>query len=127
MSTLKFRELKEADLVYIKRWGPGFQNIVVTSGYVIVNKYEIPLLIGYLFPTEAKFGFIESFIANPSISKELRRNSIKSMIYSLLTRAKTLGLKMVVASPTVDSLTRQFLDKGFNLYPRKADYVWKEI
>ena len=121
------RNMTDLDTKYMKYWGNGAECLQPTCGYVYVNKEDIPVLVAYLLHCQNGIAFLSSIAASPIISKEDRRNYLKSMVQYLVDKARKIGCKRLVTTPTVDSLTRLFVDSGFTLYPRKADYLWKDL
>jgi hypothetical protein len=127
MSTTFLRPMSEIDRIHLRYWQNGAQALNPICGYVLVNKEDIPQLVAYLLPCPNGVAFIASIIASPFLSKDDRRKYLKTMVQYLLDQARSMGCVRVITTPTVDSLTRLFSDSGFTLYPRKADYLWKDL
>lgn len=94
-------------------WPPLPLNFLSQNG-VIVSKYGIDVAAGWIYSTDCDACWLENYISNKQVTKELRVGSIEYLIETMLERARDMGFLAALSSVKNPNLINKLLSAGFD-------------
>lgn len=102
------RQFYPDDYNQIKEWFLAHNIEAIPKELLPINGLIVDgLAAGFLITTDNGVGILEFFISNPKSDSGLRDTALDLIIEGLLERAKTLGLKFVMARTDHDAVKRR--------------------
>lgn len=84
------------------------------------------IVAGFLFLTNSKLGFMDSFISDPRATKEARGAAIEQIMEAIIRDARELGLHALAGSICVPSLAAHVTRCGFTMIPN-CQYTYRKV
>lgn len=107
----------------IRRLGPnaGDVSLIPPTGFVADD-----IVAGFLYVTNSKLGFIDSFVSDPTSAKEARRVAIIEIMGAIVADAREMGLHALTGAISVASLAATVKSCGFTVLPN-CSYVYGKV
>ncbi len=84
------------------------------------------IVVGFLYLTQSKQAFMDSFIGDPRASKEARAAAIHDIMGAIVVEARELGVRMLVGAISIPSLAAHVKRCGFTVLDN-CHYVYGRI
>lgn len=121
------RLFEKSDLITVNDWlrERDHKHTLLMEDLPELGFIEPEIAVGFLAQAECKTCFLEGFVTNPKILKELRFDAVAKIIEALLKQAKRLNFKRVIGLTHNESLIRHAYNQGFEF--RQAATLMKGI
>jgi len=135
---LNIRKLKESDwdtLTELWNMWPEWKNNFPTkellpengTGGYIVEKGNVPIVVGFLYTTNSKVGWVEWIVSNKSYREEDRKQALELLINGIEYVAKNSGCSIILSIARNKGLINTFKDLKYTVDDNPSFEVIKKI
>jgi len=97
-----------------------------TTGIIIYDIDNTPVLAGWVYKTDSSFGLIEFTIVNPNIKGLQRDLAFDVYMESVVKYSKDLGIKTLFTSLSNQSLLKRFIKAGATISDNGVtNLIWR--
>ncbi len=105
------RDLEQLNRWYDLRHCPKVDNSLLPGVGFIADE----MAAGFLYQTDSSLCLLDGYVSNPLTYKEDRDKALNCITQALLTEAKRLGFKKILAFTTVEAIATRAMINGFHL------------
>lgn len=110
---MRFIEL-DKDYDVISSWWKSYKFPVIPREALPKNGFIIDeTCAGFIYSTDSSISWLEFVVANPSLSKEERKQGLQKLLLGLTGLAKELGYSIIFSSVNHSSLMERYKEVGF--------------
>ncbi len=84
------------------------------------------IVAGFIFLTNSRVGFIDSFVSDPRATKEARGAAIEEIMGAIVKDAREMGLHALAGSICIPSLAAHVERCGFSMIPNCV-YAYRKV
>lgn len=96
------------------KWAPIPEDLLPQTGYIIWQELQ-PLVSGFVYMTDSKFGVLEWVLANPESDTIKRREALDLLITTLVSAAKEKGCTCLFTTAEHPGLIERYKTHGFTV------------
>ena len=121
------RPYVDTDYPEIVNWHMAWEKPTPPQHLLPKNGFIIPeVCAGFLYLTDSSLGIIDIYICNPKVPKYERNKYLNILTTEILTLAKQLGCKSLLATSNIDAIKKRSEFHGFKYMCETSVYA-KEI